>query len=70
MLFATLFRANFFTLIRELIEVDQLEVTTDSDRATVLKLTAWKRTFDWDSRNGYLASQQVVPAFSSRRPQS
>jgi len=35
-LFATLFRANFLTLIRELIGVGQLGVTTDSQRPTVL----------------------------------
>ena len=35
-LFVTLFRVKFFTLIRKLFGEDQPEMTTDSQRATVL----------------------------------
>ena len=40
------------------------------NRQRFYKLTAWKRKFGWDSGSGSLASQQVVPVFSPRRPQS
>ena len=44
LLFATLFRANFFTLIRELIGVGQLGVTTDSQRPMVLSIDCLEKT--------------------------
>ena len=44
LLFATLFRANFFTLIRELIGVGQLGVTTDSQRPMVLLIDCLEKT--------------------------